>query len=256
MTQTELINEVRDYVRDNISLFHDARINKLKTLQLTKLLKSKNPYLYKAKNLNTPGEIVQSIASAFISSAEESMFGDWLEGLAIFIAEKAYDGKKSTAEGIDLELDKVKDGNKTHYLISIKSGPKWSNSSSMKKLKENFTKAQRIFHTSKNRIPCEAIEGCCYGIDNNPEKATHTKLCGEKFWEFISGSNSMYLDIIEPLGINAMKRNQTYQEEYDKMITRFTIAFSKEYCNEEGDILWEKIVKQNSGHKEKSDKKD
>ena len=83
-----LISQVEDYVANNIAYFHSSRIDKLKSLQLNRLIKSKNPYLYKAKNLNTPQEIVESIASAFLSSAEESMFGDWLEGLAIFIANK------------------------------------------------------------------------------------------------------------------------------------------------------------------------
>lgn len=241
---TNLISKVEQYVKTNISTFHDARIAKLQGLKLNKLIKSKNPYLYKAMDLNTPGEIVESIASAFISSAEEGMFGNWLEGLAIYIAQEVYQGRKSAVEGVDLELDK----GGTHYFISIKSGPKWSNSSSMKKLQENFTRAQRIYRTSNNRGICEAIEGCCYGIDHNPQKLTHTKLCGEKFWEFISGSPTMYIDIIEPLGIDALTKNALYQSEYDKMITRFTKDFASEYCDQNGDILWKKIVNINSGY--------
>lgn len=238
-----LISQVESYVENNISYFHMSRIDKLKSLQLDKLLKSKNPYLYKAKNLNTPQEVVESIASAFISSAEESMFGDWLESLAIFVAYQVYNGYKSAAEGIDLEMDK--DG--IHYFVSIKSGPKWSNSSSLKKLKENFLKAKRIYHTSGNKGLCEAIEGCCYGKENNIHKETHIKLCGECFWEFISGSKSLYLDIIEPLGINATERNLEYKQEYDKMITRFTRDFISDYCDQEGNIMWPKIVSLNSG---------
>ncbi|MBO8485470.1 MAG: cytosolic protein [Bacteroidetes bacterium] len=238
-----LISQVEDYVANNIAYFHSSRIDKLKSLQLNRLIKSKNPYLYKAKNLNTPQEIVESIASAFLSSAEESMFGDWLEGLAIFIANIVYNGYKSSAEGIDLEMDK--DG--THYFISIKSGPKWSNSSSLKKLKENFLKAKRIYHTSGNRNLCEAIEGCCYGKENNTRKDTHIKLCGERFWEFISGSETLYIDIIEPLGIDAAEKNQQYKQEYDKMITRFTRDFISLYCDSDGNILWNKIVYINSG---------
>lgn len=240
----ELINKVECYVNDNIAHFHNARIDKLKTLKLDHLLKRKNPYLYKAKDLNTPGEIVSSLASAFLSSAEENMFGDWLEGLAIFIAGEVYGGHKSAAEGIDLEFDK----DSIHYFVSIKSGPKWSNSSSLAKMKDNFRKAQRIFRTSNNHAACEAIEGCCYGVDNVPDKGTHLKLCGERFWHFISGVESMYLDIIEPLGINAMEKNDAYQKEYDRMITRFTSDFSKDYCDYDGNVLWEKIVKLNSGY--------
>lgn len=237
-----LLQEVTSYVNQNISTFHVARLNKLKTLNLDNLLKRKNPYLYKAKDLNTPQEIVESIASAFLSSAEETMFGDWLEQLAIFIAAKCYGGYKSTSEGIDLEMDK--DG--VHYIVSIKSGPRWSNSSSLAKLKDNFLKAKRIYRTSGNRLPCEAIEGCCYGRDNNPNKITHLKLCGESFWEFISGSKSLYIDLIEPLGADAHQKNMVYMDEYHKMITRFTKDFANTYCSADGSIEWEKILRLNS----------
>lgn len=240
----DLVNKVENYVKDNISLFHEARISKLKALKLEKLLKKKNPYLYRAKDLNTPEAVVGSIASAFMSSAEETMFGDWLEGLAIFVAQEVFNGRKSNAEGIDLEMDK--EG--IHYVVSIKSGPNWSNSSSLNKLKQNFLKAQRIYRTSGNKIRCEAIEGCCYGIDNKPDKPTHIKLCGEKFWHFISGSESLYTDIIEPMGADAHIKNETYKKEYDRMITKFAKEFGEKYCNEDGNIMWEDIVRLNSGN--------
>lgn len=230
-------------MEDNIDTFHNARLKKLTTLKLVELLKKKNPYLYKAKALNTPQEIIEGIAAAFMSSAEETMFGDWLEQLAIHIASIVYNGHKSTSEGIDLELDK--DG--IHYIVSIKSGPHWSNSSSMKKLVENFARAKRAYRTSGNKLPCEAIEGCCYGKQSNPNRITHIKLCGEKFWTFISGIPSMYLDIIAPLGINARKHNDKYHEQYDKMISRFTRDFANTFCGDDGSINWDKIVRLNSG---------
>lgn len=238
-----LIKDVEEYVAQNIHLFHQARLKKLTSLKLIDLLKKKNPYLYRAMDLNTPPEIVEAIASAFMSSAEETMFGDWLEQLAIFVASKVYGGYKSTSEGIDLEMDK--DG--IHYIISIKSGPKWSNSSSMKKLIDNFTRAKRVYRTSGNKLPCEAIEGCCYGQDNSPEKTSHTKLCGERFWTFISGSSTMYTDIVAPLGTDAQKHNDAYMKEYHKMITRFTKDFANTFCNDDGYIDWGLIVKLNSG---------
>lgn len=47
---------------------------------------------------------------------------------------------KSAAEGVDLEFNK--DGKK--YLVSIKSGPNWGNSSQIKKMIDNFNKAKNI----------------------------------------------------------------------------------------------------------------
>ena len=102
----KLIKQVELYVSENISQFHEARINKLKTLELDDLLKRKNPYMYKAKNINAADQLVRGLADAFMSSAEETMFGDWLEGLAIFVARESFGGYKSSADGIDLEMDK------------------------------------------------------------------------------------------------------------------------------------------------------
>jgi len=243
MSDKELLAEIENYVGVNIAKFHESRIEKLNQLKLDGLVKRKNPYLYKAMNLNTPGKVVESIAAAFMSSAEESMFGDWLEGLAIHIARIVFGGYKSSAEGMDLEMDK--DG--IHYFISVKSGPNWSNSSSLKKLKENFAKAIRIYRTSNNKVPCEAIEGCCYGRENNQQKEGHKKLCGQEFWFFISGCQSLYVDIIEPLGKGALEKNEQYQNEYCKMISRFTKSFIDDFCLESGEIDWPKIVEYNSG---------
>jgi len=47
-------------------------------LKLSKVLKRKNPYLFKAKHILTADEIVRGIVDAHISSSEEGIFGDWL----------------------------------------------------------------------------------------------------------------------------------------------------------------------------------
>jgi len=112
------LNDVINYVEENIATFHEKRIQSLDCLKLTKVLKRKNPYLFKAKYVLTAESIIRGIIDAHISSSEEGIFGDWLEGLAIFINEKVYNGKKSGILGIDLEFDK--DG--IRYIVNIKSG--------------------------------------------------------------------------------------------------------------------------------------
>lgn len=239
---TQLLQMIEQYVESHICDFHTVRLKKLEELKLKKLIKRKNPYLYRAKNLNTPQDIVEAITSAYMSSAEETMFGDWLEKLAIFVASNTYGAHKSVAEGIDFEMDK--DG--IHYIVSVKSGPNWSNSSSKKKLIENIAKAKRIYRTSGNHNRCEAIEGCCYGVEKSPEKDTHTKLCGQDFWSFISGIPTMYTDIIEPLGAKAKSQNEEYEKEYAKLITRLSREFANEFCLEDGTLDWNKVVELNS----------
>jgi len=105
MNQIDL-KSVQQYVEDNIGKFHEKRISSLQGLKLKTILRKKNPYLFRAKYLLTAEQIVRSLTDAFISSNEETIFGDWLEGLAIFVNGKVYGGRKSGINGIDLEFDK------------------------------------------------------------------------------------------------------------------------------------------------------
>jgi hypothetical protein len=244
-------NEIIRFIEPNIQTFHNNRLEKLMDLELDELLKRKNPYLFKAKHIITAHDLVKSLLDSYLSSQEEGIFGGFLEELAIFICGKVYGGKKSSAEGIDLEFDK--DGIK--YIVSIKSGPNWGNSQQIVRMKENFIKSKRIFGTNMLKVKVVAICGCCYGIDNRPDKGEYLKLCGQNFWEFISGDENLYLEIIEPLGHKAKEKNEVFYSEYNRVINKFTRDFSNIFCDSEGNILWEKLVEFNSGKKPSKHKK-
>ena len=91
------IEDVRAYVQQNIGSFHQARLASLKSLKLSNILRRKNPYLFKAKNITLAQDFVRTLLDAHLSSQEETLFGDFLEGLAIFINRKVYGGWKSSA---------------------------------------------------------------------------------------------------------------------------------------------------------------
>lgn len=236
-------NEIIGFIEPNIRRFHERRLENLVGLELKKILSRKNPYLFKAKNQNTAHDMVKTILEAHLSSQEEGIFGGFLEELAVFICGCVYGGKKSAAEGIDLEFEE----DRTTYLVSIKSGPNWGNSRQVARMKDDFKKAKRIRGTNTRGIRVVAVNGCCYGKDENPDKGEYLKLCGQRFWEFISGNEDLYTEIIEPLGHKAKEKNEQFQTEYTKVINRFTLAFSKEYCAPDGSIMWDKLVRFNSG---------
>jgi hypothetical protein len=235
------MDEIRKHVESNIGTFHQKRLQGIETLKLSNILKRKNPYLFKAKNILKAQDLVQSLTDAYLSSQEETIFGDFLEGLAIFINGKVYGGTKSASEGIDLEFDT--DG--IRYIVSIKSGPNWGNSSQINKLKDNFTRAKRVLRTGNTKLHVIAVNGCCYGRDNNPDKGDYFKYCGQKFWEFISGNKCLYTEIIKPLGYKAKEKNEEFSEAYAQIINRFTFEFNQKFC-EEGKINWQELVKFNS----------
>lgn len=238
ITQQQIV----DYITTNIQDFHQRRFDRLQKLKLMDVVKRKNPYLFKTKNISTVSEFVKTILDAHLSSQEETIFGKFLEELAIFVCSQVYGGQKSAAEGIDLEFER----DQVRYIVSIKSGPNWGNSSQVAKLRDNFRKAKRILRTNTSLINVVAVNGCCYGRDRKPDKGDYLKLCGQKFWEFISGDSDLYTDIIEPLGHQAKEKKEQFREEYDKTINRFTAEFIGKFCDTDGNMLWEEIVKFNS----------
>lgn len=236
------LNVVVQYVEQNIDSFHQKRIRSLDTLQLDRVLKRKNPYLFKAKNVLTADQIVRGIVDAHISSNEETIFGDWLEGLAIFINQNVYGGYKSGIQGIDLEFDS--DGQRN--IVSIKSGPNWGNSSQIRKMQDDFKSARKTLRTSNSQLHIRAINGCCYGRDTQPDKGDYFKYCGQDFWSFISGNDDLYLEIIEPLGYQARERNDAFLQSYAQLINQFTRDFANTFCKQNGEIDWEQIVRMNA----------
>jgi hypothetical protein len=236
------LNDVLQYVEQNIGTFHQKRIQSLNELKLSKVLKHKNPYLFKAKYVLTAEQIIRGIVDAHISSNEETIFGEWLEGLAIFINSKVYNGYKSGITGIDLEFD----NNGVRNIVTIKSGPNWGNSSQISKMISDFKTAKKTLRTSNSNLNIVAINGCCYGRENKADKGDYFKYCGQKFWEFISGNDNLYIEIIEPLGHKTKEKNDDFMKSYSQMINKFTKEFANEFCNDNGEIEWDKLVQFNS----------
>lgn len=245
MTKLNL-KDVTQYVEQNIGTFHQKRIQSLDSLKLSQVLKRKNPYLFKAKYVLTAEGIIKGLIDAHISSNEETIFGDWLEGLAIFINGKVYSGRKSGITGTDLEFDK----DNTRYIVTIKSGPNWGNSSQISKMVADFKTAKKTLRTSNSQLNIVAVNGCCYGRDNHSDKGDYFKYCGQNFWEFISGNPDLYTEIIEPLGHKAKEKNDDFMKSYSQMINKFTREFATDFCDDDGSINWTRLVKFNSATKE------
>ena len=85
---------VREYVNENIVSFHENRIRLVSEITFRKLVQ-KNPYLFRVKSLGKASDLVNDAMEALGSSSEEKQFGDFLEELAIYIAEETSGGHKS-----------------------------------------------------------------------------------------------------------------------------------------------------------------
>ncbi len=239
------LDAVRDYVNAHIGDFHQARLRSLTSLQLNQLLRRKNPYLFRAKHITTAAELIENLLGAYLSSSEEKHFGDFLEGLAIFIAGQTCGGHKSAAPGVDLEF--IHAG--THYIVSIKSGPNWGNSSQQRRLAQDLHDAVRRVRQARSSPHVEPVLGICYGKGRTTyTKAGYLRVMGQNFWYFISENPNLYTDIIEPLGHRAREHNAQFLAERAKIVNRFTQAFIAQFCAADGAIDWVRLVEFNSGN--------
>ena len=239
------LNEVEEFVNENIMMFHESRIDRLKKIRLHHVLKKKNPYLFKAKNIREADELIEDILDAYLSSSEEKIFGDFLEELAIFIAKRTCNGRKSSTTGMDLEF--IRDN--VNYVVSIKSGPHWGNSSQIKRLETDFKKAMSVLRQSNHVLNVRSVLGICYGnVRTTYEyRGFIWKLVGQNFWYFISGNENLYKEVVQPLGHKASLFNQRFKEKKSQIINKFTEEFLDEFTCD-GLIDWEKIVEFNSGN--------
>lgn len=235
---------IEKYVNDNIDAFHVARIEKLQGLKLSEVVKRKNPYLFRAKNLTLAPDLMTALLDARLSSSEEGSFGGFLEGLAVYVTQVTAGGQKSAAAGIDIEVTRKN----IRYLIAVKSGENWGNSSQHKELKRNFKTALKVIKQSKHAGFLQPTLGICYGKFRTSDNGEYLKIGGQSFWHLISGDPDLYIEMVEPLGYKSEEHDKNFKAEKDKTYNRLIREFTIAYCDRSGAIEWSKLVQFVSGN--------
>ncbi len=167
-----------------------------------RLLIVKNPFLFRARSPNNANELAGRLIDAFLSSSEETRFGDILEDIVVAMCRHAKGGRKSSTAGIDLEYDA---GN-IRTIVSVKSGPKWGNSDQRKRMVAHFQTASRVLRQGGRAEP-RCIEGICYGPSGISHLATHDRVVGHDFWEEVAGwreGGRIVLNIVGQHGGNGL----------------------------------------------------
>ena len=234
---------VTQAIADALEIFYDSLIKKIDTLDIKKVMKKKNPYLYRAKAMDNASEIVGSVLAAFVSSSEETIFGNcFFEPIAI----AASGGRKSLVEGVDLEVYDRETN--TYYVVAVKSGPSVYNADSKKRQEQNFNKAHKLAEQGKARyVP---IIGYSYGRKRSSGRGVpkiYRELAGKDFWYELTGVPNFYTRIIQLMGTLPEEYVASYKESYSRALNRLVREFSNEFCMTDGSIDWEKLVRFNSG---------
>jgi Type II restriction endonuclease EcoO109I len=237
-------DKLKEFVSKQVDDYHRRRMEKLDQLSFAKVIARKNPYLLRVANpTSSLMQLVQQELVSYLGDQAETLFGQVLEQTAIFVCAEAFGGWKSGIEGIDMEMDR--DG--WRHIISIKSGPAWSNSSSIEKMKDDFRRAKKILATTGGIETVRAINGCCYGIDDKPNKGDYLKLCGQRFWEYISGQAEMYSKLMTLFEEIVGDRQTQFDEAHARLVEKFTNELRETIGSDQGKIDWQKLVRLNSG---------
>lgn len=235
--------EVVKAIASALETFYNSLITKIDQLDIEKIMKRKNPYLYRAKAMQNASEIVESVLTAFVSSSEETIFGNcFFEPIAIAVS----GGNKALAEGVDLMIED-KEAN-TIYAIAVKSGTSVFNADSKKRQEQNFMAASKLAQQAKARY--EAYIGYCYGKKKESGRGKpkmYRELAGKEFWEELTGDSDFYKKIITFMGTLPEQYVEKYQESYNKAANRLVREFANKFCLNDGSIDWEALVEFNSG---------
>lgn len=234
--------EIVKAIAEALDNFYTSLISKVDALNIKKVFKRKNPYLFRAKAMNGASQIVEAILAAFVSSSEETIFGNvFFEPIATAAAQ----GQKALAEGVDIMVER----DNTIYAIAVKSGTSVFNADSRKKQEQNFMAASKLAQQAKKRfVP---IIGYGYGKKKTSNRGLpkfYEELAGKNFWTELTGDEEFYIKLIRFMEELPEQYVTDFDESYQKAANWLVKEFTNEFCNEDGSIDWEKLVEFNSGN--------
>lgn len=188
--------------------------------------------------MQSASEIVDSVLTAFVSSSEETIFGNcFFEPIAI----AASGGNKALAEGIDLMINDQ--ANNTIYAVAVKSGPSAFNADSKKRQEQNFMAASKLAQQAKARY--EAYIGYCYGKKKESGRGKpkmYQELAGKRFWAELTGDDDFYIKIIGYMGTMPEQYVASYKESYNKAANRLVREFSNSFCRQDAALTGKNLL--------------
>lgn len=227
--------EAEPDVHRAVEEFSDRVKKKIERYPLPRMIASKNPFLFRARVTGDAGMLARMIVDAFLSSSEETMFGNILEEIAIAICSHAKGGWKSYASNIDLEFEEGRE----RVLIQIKSGPNWGNKSQRDKLVQDFRAASTVARQGQfTGVRC--VEGVCYGPSERKDLGSHWKLVGKPFWFAISGWDGTADAVMGVIGKHAGNGLQDVREQaYQRVVSCLT---ESQVVMPDGSIVWDQLL--------------
>lgn len=231
---------LRQAVKESLTGFHTALLDKMKSLTLKQLLYRKNPYLYASLGLGSSSEqFLRTLVDAWVSSSMEGCFGNTLEEIAHHIITSMHIGIKSGTEGCDYDIIREP----FRFLLSLKSGGQWGNHGSCQEQGNKFERAKKVIRATDKR-ELVSVMGICYGRKRVTDglKYADVEIQGQAFWYFLTGDPDLYKDLISIMEKVSRKFYHRFSSRKEKAIIRLLPEFHSRYCCEDGSVNWEILV--------------
>jgi hypothetical protein len=188
--------------------------------------------------------MITEILAAHLSSSDEGIFG---EEFFEPICQALSGAQTAAAKGVDFVIET----STAFEAISLKSGPNAFNSSQVSKQNQQFEEIQNSLRATLRSLRKEflPVMGCGYGRVDSPPTASrkYYKLAGQAFWEHITEDSQFYLKLARFMRDDPDRHRPAFKEAWDRAVNRFVRQFAVDFCNADGEILWDKLVEFNSG---------
>lgn len=236
-----------------LDIFYTKRRATLQNLKLIPTLKRKNPYLYRATGVVTASEIIKQVMAAFISSSDETIFGnEFFEPLAKWAAAESAKSREATtvtvggAAGVDIAVEDAV----CYIALAVKSGTKVFNAQSRSQQETEFQALRS--RLSKIKKQFRSVVGYGYGRKTKRISSARNfeEVAGQNFWELVTGETDFYLRIMKHMEEKPKQHAAEFKEELAKTENRLVKEFLHYFANEDGSIGWNKLTEFNSGEKQ------
>lgn len=94
--------------------------------------------------------------------------------------------------------------------------------------------------------------GHCYGkLKSEPSKTQiYRDRSGQEFWAELTGDNDFYLKLIKLMEEDIIRKHkEEYRSAWQNAVNKYVREFTNDFCDKNGAIDWEKLLKFNSGAK-------
>ena len=230
--------ELETLVQGRLAVVYERRLEAIRNIRLAKLLK-KNPYLFRAKGIRDASDFIESLLQAFLSSSEETIFGNKFFEPIAREALKSKGGIKTGSSGVDIEFSEAH----SHTAISVKSSTNIQNSSAQVMQGQEFQKVHRTVGSKETAF--DAILGYSYGRTPEGNK-TYRRLAGQAFWQEVSGDSNFYLKILAAMKDAPKQHREDFDSVRASEKNRLIQEFMLNFLAMDNSIDWEKLLRFNS----------